>query len=58
MRAMRLYYGGSLMEEISVTKFAFMISSTLYRRRCTIWSQGLCFRGSFITITLKNVQQH
>jgi hypothetical protein len=55
---MRLYSGGWFIEEISVTKFAFMISSTFYRRRRTIWRKGLYFRGFITKITLQNVQQH
>ena len=58
MRAMHLYCGGSFMEEISVTKLAFMISSTFYWRRRSIWRKSLYFRGSVTTTTLQNVQQH
>jgi len=58
LRAMYLYCGDSFMEEIIVTKFAFMISSIFYRGRRNIWRHGLCFRGSVTGITLQNVQQH
>jgi len=46
------------MEGISVTNFAFMISSTFYLRRRTIWRRGLYFRGSVTGVILQNVQQH
>ena len=45
------------MEEIRVTKLAFMVLSTFYRGRRNIWRHGLYFRGSVTTITLQNVQQ-
>ena len=57
MGAMLLYFGGSFMEEISIIKFAFIISST-FHRRLTMWRQALYFRGSVTTVTVQNVQRH
>ena len=57
MGAKQVYYGGSFVEDISITQFVFLLSSQILPKKAYHVEVVLYFRGSVTTISLQTVQQ-